>query len=348
MKPALCFHHADADRPARVCVIAELGVNHDGDVKRALELTDAAADADADAIKLQRFDPDHLLSNQAGLAAYQDEAGEGARGGVRAMLKRLMLDDEGFTAVRARAKQHGLAFIVTPFSLPDVAALARFEPDAVKIASPDAVNTPLLEAAARLQLPMLISTGTCDLDELDAAAQAVRRSNGALLQCVSAYPTDEASAALGGIAALRQRFGVPVGYSDHTPSTHTGAWAVAAGACVLEKHLTHDRDATGPDHAASLDPGDLAAYVVQARAAAAALGPIRKACLDREREVRQLSRQSVCVVRDLPAGHVVRMEDVTIKRPGTGIPARQLQQVVGRTLKNAVRGNDLLREEDLA
>lgn len=147
---------------------------------------------------------------------------------------------------------------------------------------------------------------------------------------------------------MRQAFDVPVGYSDHTPSLDTGALAVMAGAVVLEKHLTHDRAALGPDHAASLTPEDFDQYVKRAREAQTMHGATAKQALDLERDVRRVSRQSVCVVRDLPAGHRLMREDVTWKRPGTGIPAAELDAVIGRTLSRTMAENHLLDWEDLA
>ena len=336
---------APADAPARIWVIAELGVNHDGRVERALELVRAAADAGADAVKLQHFRPERLLSRAAGLAAYQRDTAED----VHAMLAALTLSLGEMARVRDAARAAGLAFVVTPFSLADVDELAELGVDAVKIASPDAVNTPLLRRTSRLGVPLLISTGTCDPDELEPAATLLRNHmpGGVLLQCVSSYPTADEHASLGGIAALADRFRLPVGYSDHTTAEDAGGLAVAAGAVVLEKHLTHDPTAAGPDHAASLDPAAMARYVALARRAAVMLGPRVKRCLDVEREVRRLSRQSLVTTRALSADHTLTRDDLTLKRPGTGIPAAELDQTIGRRLTVCVPADSPLAEEEL-
>ena len=220
----------------------------------------------------------------------------------------------------------------------------------MKTASPDAVNPPLLQRVFTLGLPVLLSTGTCTLDELEYAAQALgaHPAGGALLHCVSSYPTPPQQAGLLGMATLADRFGLPVGYSDHTPLPHTGAVAAAAGAVVLEKHLTHDRNATGPDHAASLDPAGLAEYVRRVREAEQMLGRRVKRPDAIESDVRRVSRQSLCALRAMPAGHTLTRDDLTVKRPGTGIPAAQLGAVVGQKLKNPVKENDLIYEDDLA
>ncbi len=339
----LTFAHAGPDAPPRVLIIAELGVNHDGSLDRALSLVDHAATAGVDAVKLQLFTATGLLSRDALLAAYQ----EAAAADVHAMLAALQLPPAAMAKVRERAHQAGLGFIVTPFSLGDIEPVRALAVDAVKIASPDAVNTPLLSLAGTLDRPMLIATGTCDLAELHEAAEHARRTGGALLQCVSSYPTPIEHAALAGIAVMRTAFDVPVGYSDHTTEIHTGAMAVAAGACVLEKHLTYDTAARGPDHAASLMPEDLCTYVQQARAAATMLGPLTKRCQPIEETVRRVSRQSLVPRSDLPAGHVLTRDDLCIQRPGTGMPARQWSNVIGQILGHAVLAGHVLKESDL-
>jgi len=341
----LAFRPADPGQPPRVAVIAELGVNHDGGPGRAVELIHAAAEAGADGVKLQYFCPERLLSEDARLARYQ----EPSAGDPRTLLAQLALSFDTVRQLRQVARAAGLGFVLTPFHPDDCRELASLELDAVKVASPDAVNSPLLEAAGALQRPLLVSTGTCRRDELSQAAAAVRDcpAGGALLQCVSSYPTPMEQAALGGIARLRDAFGLAVGYSDHTPGLDTGALAVAAGACVLEKHLTWDQSAPGPDHATSLEAGQFAEYARRARQAAKMLGPLQKQPLEIEEDVATVSRQSVCLREHRPAGHVLDRQDLTIKRPGTGIPAGELHRVFGRKLKRAVAGNRLLHWTDL-
>jgi len=339
------FAEADSQVGPQVLIVAEIGVNHDGQVQRALSLIQAAAEVGADAVKFQLFDPDRLLSEQAVLAGYQ----QGKAQGVRQMLAGLALDIEAIQKLGAAARKAGLVFVVTPFSPQDGEDLARVDVDAVKIASPDAVNLPLLEAVTGLCKPLLISTGTCRLEELEPAAQLINghAGGGCLLQCVSSYPTPTGEAALGGMSAMRRRFGVCVGYSDHTGETFTGALDVAAGAVVIEKHLTYDTKAKGPDHAASLAPAGFTTYVDQVRLAQRMHGPISKSVRPIEVDVRAVSRQSVCVVRDLPAGHRLNLDDLTVKRPGTGIPAARLKDLNGQILTRSVKANHLLNAQDV-
>lgn len=326
-------------------MVAEIGVNHDGDPAQARRLIDFAAEAGADAVKFQYFRPDRLLSNQAELAGYQ----KGGAASQRELLARLTLSIETLGVLVEHAQGAGLSAVVTPFSPEDPGELAWLGLDAIKTASPDAVNVPLLDAVAALGLPMLVSTGTCSLDELGEVAGrlAGHVAGGCLLHCVSSYPTPIDQAGLFGIDALHGAFGISVGYSDHTPGEQTGALAVAAGAVLLEKHLTHDREASGPDHGASLDPAQFSRYVARVREACAMLGPRVKDVASIEADVRRVSRQSVCAVRDLGAGHVLTSADLTVKRPGTGVPAAELARTVGRVLLREVGAGDLLYPDDV-
>jgi len=328
------------DQP--VYVIAELGVNHDGSLDRAMALADAAKNAGADAIKIQCFDPRKLLSAQAMLAEYQRSQADD----VFAMLEKLQLDADAMAKLRDKARAMGLGFIATCFSLEDVAVMRSLDVDAVKIASPDCVNLPLLESLKPLGKAMLVSTGAATIDELQPAARLLADHPTVFLQCVSAYPVADGDAALGGIGDLPAGF--VRGYSDHTTNVQTGMLTAAAGAAVIEKHLTYDRSAVGPDHAASFEADRFAEYVRLIRQAESMRGEGGKRLLACERDVRRVSRQSVCVVRDLPAGYVLRRADLTLKRPGTGIMASRLPGLIGRRLVRPVQVNHLLREDDVA
>jgi sialic acid synthase SpsE len=328
--------------PEAVYVIAELGVNHDGSLDRALELTRAAKEAGADAVKLQLFDAALLLSTEAELADYQKASAADAH----AMLERLQLPAGDMAKVRDLAHELEMGCVVTCFSVELVPALRDLRVDAVKIASPDCVNLPLLEAVLALETPLLISTGAAELAELPPALALCRGRDLALFQCVSAYPTPSAKASLAGLADLAL-LAATVGYSDHTAELHTGAVAAALGAAVIEKHLTYDRSAPGPDHAASLDPQQFAQYVGLIRSTQAMIGTRGKHVLAIEQDVRRVSRQSLCARIDLHPGHVIGPADLTVKRPGTGIPAASLQQTIGRRLARMVAANHLLHDDDL-
>lgn len=325
-------------------VIAEIGVNHDGSVERALEMVDSAADAGADAVKLQFFRAELLMSKASRLAHYQHNAGESD---PVAMLKRLELSAEALTHLVFRAHQRGIHAIVSVFSLDLVADANRTQWDAYKTASPDIVHKPLLDALAATGKPLIVSTGASTLEEVTRAAAWVRHHEVAFLQCVSSYPTPEDHAAVAAVADLARATRRVVGYSDHTTRIETAAVAVGAGACILEKHLTYSRSAPGPDHAASLEPRDFAQYVRLARLAHTLLGDGRKRILDPEHDVREASRQSIVAARAIPRGRMIDASDLTAKRPGTGLPPYMLSEVKGRIAAHDIDADMPIREEDL-
>ena len=325
-------------------IIAEIGVTHDGSVQKAIELVDHARRAGADAVKLQFFDANKLLSKASHLAAYQGRAGAID---PHEMLERLELPVDALRMVAHHTQKRGIAAIVTVFSAELVQPAETINWMAYKTASTDITNRPLLEALACTGRPMLVSTGAATLDEVERAVQWLEGCDFALMQCVSAYPTPDESAALAGIRGLADVAPVPLGYSDHTTATDTGALAVAAGASILEKHLTLDRSASGPDHATSLEPAQFAEYVKLARRAHAMLGDRTKRVLAIEQDVRAASRQSLVVTRRLEAGHVIARNDLTIKRPGIGIEPWQMDEIVGQRLARTVEADTPLVARDL-
>lgn len=321
-------------------IIAEAGVNHDGQLDKALALVDAAADAGADAVKFQVFRADELATDSA------VSAGMHAARRQREILAPLELPHAAFKTIQQRCIARGVEFLATPFGLGDVDALAALRVRAIKIASTDLNNTPLLGRAASLGVPLILSTGASTEDEINDAVAWTHRHGAAarliLLHCVSAYPTPLPAARLASIRTLLRRFAVPVGYSDHTVEIQTGGWAVAAGASVLEKHFTLDRGAAGPDHALSLDARGLQEYIRTVRAAEAALGSGVLGMSAIEADVRRAARRSVVAARDLPAGTTLAPEMLALKRPGGGIPPPELQALVGKTLRRPLTADESL------
>jgi sialic acid synthase SpsE len=325
-------------------VIAEIGVNHDGSIERAMELVDAAASCGADAVKLQIFRADALMHRSSEFAAYQEPQCEEAD--PAAMLRRYELGEEAVGQVVRAIADCGMVPLATPFSLGDVETIEKLRLPAVKIASPDLVNRPLLAKAARLGKPLLISTGAATIAEVDETAGWLASAGVpfALLHCVSSYPTRNGDAHLGWIGEMSRRYeGVPIGYSDHTTEAMAGALAVAAGACIVEKHLTYDRRAAGPDHAASADPAEFAEYVRLLRTAEHLRGKGGKRVLEVERDVRRVSRQSLVLARALRAGEALGDEDVIVQRPGTGIPAAEAERVMGKIVARPLAAGTLLQ-----
>jgi len=337
-------------------VIAEIGVNHDGSMDQARALVDAACDAGADAVKVQWFEAKSLLSRAAILAKYQADAHESD---PLAMLRRLELSAEELAALCDYIRARGALAIATVFSPGHVALAAACGWDAFKVASPDLVNRALLDELSKTGRPLLVSTGASEAEEVRRTYEHVRTVGveATFLHCVSAYPTAMEQATLGAIRHVAALTGGASGYSDHTESVETGALAVACGARALEKHITLDRSLPGPDHAASLEPRAFAEYALRAREAfedgwAApgghpAIGNSVKRVLEIERDVRTVSRQSLVAVRDIEAGETIRRADLTTKRPGTGISAWRIDEVVGAAAAERIEADWPITEEQI-
>lgn len=315
-------------------IVAEAGVNHDGNPDSAFALIDAAALAGADAVKFQVFRAAELATAGAETAAYQQASGGMSQ---RQMLARLELEDVTLAALHAHCISRGVEFLATPFSPPDVPRLQALQVAAYKVASTDLNNTPLLRAIAATGNPLIVSTGAATVDEIRTAVIRLRSLGCGerliLLHCVSCYPTPLEAANLRAIETLRKTFNAPAGFSDHTLSLETGAWAVAIGACVLEKHFTLDRSASGPDHAMSLAPTELAAYIARVRDAERALGAGVLGMQALEQEVRCVARKSVVTATALPAGATLTPGMLTTKRPGGGISPDCLDALIGRSVR---------------
>lgn len=330
-----------------VFIVAEAGVNHNGSAETALELVDAAADAGADAVKFQLFQAADLVTAGAAKADYQQKAcGTGSQ---LEMLTQLELEPEAFSRIRERCLQRGLQFILTPFSIREVERAVKLGTAALKIASTDLNHEPLLRAAVETGLPLIVSTGAATADEIAAGIDTLLGDSRCgvepcadprglkpaahrliLLHCVSCYPTPTNAAHLRAVRTLQETFGLPAGYSDHTTSTQTSGWAVAAGACVLEKHFTLNRGAAGPDHAMSLTPPELTEYISHARAAQAALGDARLGMSELETDVRRTARRSIIARTLIAAGAEITEQMLTFKRPGDGLEPGQLEHLLGK------------------
>ena len=324
-----------------VFVIAEGGVNHNGDVDVARRLIDAAADAGADAVKFQTFEPAALAAAGAPTAEYQKRAGVVAAD-QQEMLTRLALPTDAWAELQAHARSRSLVFLSTPFDDSSAALLDGLGIPAFKVGSGELTNTAFITRLARRGRPMLISTGMADLVEVAAAVDAVRAGGDvplALLHCVSSYPAAPADANLRAMETMRRAFGVPVGWSDHTPGIELALAAAAVGASIIEKHLTLDRNMPGPDHQASLELAAFATMVAGIRAVEASLGSGVKEPTAAERDVAQVARRSLHWVASLDAGHVVEEADLAALRPGNGLsPARGASVVGMRTTRPTLSG----------
>jgi N,N'-diacetyllegionaminate synthase len=328
-------------------IIAEAGVNHNGDLDVALWMIDTASRAGASAVKFQTFSTDRLVTRQAPKAAYQKHTTD-AQESQYEMLKRLELSLADHERLFAHAQDRGLAFLSTPFDHASVDLLIELGVSAIKIGSGELTNLPLLEHVARQKRPIILSTGMAYLSEVEEAVRCVQAHSDAplvLLHCVSNYPAREADINLRAMLTMRQAFGLPVGYSDHTVGVSVAVAAVALGACVIEKHFTLDRSLPGPDHRASLEPDELRAMVRSIRDVEAALGDGIKRPAVNELGTARVARKSVVSQIDIPSGATITAEMLAIKRPGTGIPPRDVTRVIGRTARVAIPADTVLEWE---
>lgn len=325
-------------------VIAEAGVNHNGDPALAHRLVDAAADCGADAVKFQTFRPEALVADDAGAAPYQSRRGASSQ---RRMLDDLALPDAAWDELAAHAAERGLAFLSTAFDAASLDRLLALGVPALKVPSGELDHLAFVTAIASHGLPVILSTGLGTLDEVAAAVDAAAAAPGlALLHCVTAYPAPVGASNLRAIPTLAERFALPVGWSDHTEGLVTAVAAVALGASILEKHLTTDRALPGPDHAASADPAGFADCVAALRAAESSLGDGVKRPQPVEEENRRFARRSHHAARDLAPGEVIGEADVRLLRPATGLPPGAA--VIGRTVARPVAAGSPLTAEDLA
>lgn len=332
--------------PRSTFVIAEAGVNHNGDPKMAIALADAALAAAADAVKFQTFRAEDVVSASAPTADYQ-RTNTGATSQFE-MIKALELDEEGHRAVARHCERIGIEFFSTPFSPQAVDLLMGLGVRRIKLPSGEITNRPLLQKAAGTGLPLLLSTGMSTLDEVRTAVGWIEQvwaggtrptASPALvvLHCTSAYPAPADALNLRAIRALADAFPeLPVGYSDHSQGIEAALAAVALGATVIEKHLTLDKSLPGPDHRASADPAEFAALVAALRRLEPMLGDGIKRPHPVEANTRDVARRSVVSTRALPAGHVLTEDDLALRRPGTGIEPDRIESLSGRRLREAV------------
>ena len=328
--------------PSRPCfVIAEAGINHNGDTGLAAELVDAAARAGADAIKFQTHFPEHEMLRGGATAAYVGES-------LFDLLTRTALSREAHATLRDLAASKGIVFLSTPFSREAADFLETLGVPAFKTGSGELTNIPLQRHIARKRKPMIVSTGMSTPDEIDATVRALDEEGAmyALMHCTSTYPTPFEHVQLGCIAALQSKYGVPVGFSDHTLGTAISVAAVASGANIFEKHFTASRSLPGPDQQGSMEPKELEGLVKDIRAVEQSLGAAKK-IQPGEQDVRDMALHSVVSVRDIEAGRPISAEDIWPKRPGTGIPAARMGDVLGRVALRAIPKDRLISWDDL-
>ncbi len=318
-------------------VIAEAGVNHNGDLARALEMVDAAAEAGADVVKFQAFRAEDLVAAGAPTARYQkDNTGEGDQ---IVLLRELELDLAAFAAIADACAACGIEFLATAFDVDVIEDLVDLGMRRIKVASGEITNMPAIRRFAGLALPMIISTGMATEAEIDAAVTTAKGAGAAditLLQCTSLYPAPPESLNLRAMQGMSDSFGLPVGFSDHSLGDTAAIAAVALGASVVEKHFTLDRSLPGPDHSASLEPDELASMIGKLKEIGILLGDGKKTPSAAEQETAALVRRSWHAACDLSAGTVLAEDHIVLKRPADGLSpsvslvGRQTARSVGR------------------
>lgn len=313
-----------------VFIIAEAGVNHNGDVNLAKRLIDVASEAGADAVKFQTFHADNVVTCTAEKAGYQKNT-INSNETQYDMIKKLELSDEVFLGLAEYAKKRKIIFLSTPFDERSVDLLNRINVPAYKISSGEITNFSLLKKIAEKKKTIILSTGMATLGEVEDALHYLKKwgsENIIFLHCTTSYPASINSVNLHVMETMRCAFQAPVGYSDHTEGITIPIAAVAMGACVLEKHFTLDRTLPGPDHEASLEPHELRAMVKAIRDVEIALGNGIKGPNKEEEALKKVSRRSVVAKCDIKAGEILKESNLAIKRPGTGIEPRYYESIL--------------------
>lgn len=337
--------------PGHPCfVIAEAGVNHNGDMDLARRLIDAAVEAGADAVKFQTFRADRLVSASAPKAEYQLQTTDREESQFD-MIKRLELSEPDHEKLIEYCQSRAIVFLSSPFDELSADYLESLKVPSFKIPSGEITNHPFLAHLAGKGRPLILSTGMSDLSEVEAAVRVIREAGDPgliLLQCVSNYPADPSDINLRAMQTMAEAFDLPVGYSDHVPGNEVAFAAVALGACVIEKHFTLDRTLPGPDHKASLEPDELRSLIAGIRAVERALGDGIKRPAASEANTADVARKSLVAHHDLPAGRTLERGDLVAKRPGTGISPARLNELLGRRLRRAVAQDQMLGPDDVA
>lgn len=335
-----------------VTVIAEAGVNHNGDPEMALQLIDAAAAAGADYVKFQTFRADHIATASAPKAGYQQQT-TGNTESQLDMIRKLELSEETHLRLVQRCREKNIRFLSTAFDLPSVELLERIGIDFYKIPSGELTNLPYLRKIAALGKPVLLSTGMATLQEVRESFDVlvnggIAKEKITILQCTTEYPAPPAETNLLAMHTMQQEFGTAVGFSDHTEGITIAIAAVAMGATVIEKHFTLNRNLPGPDHKASLEPGELKAMIEGIRLVEKALGDGIKRPGNAEQKNINIARKSLHLTKNLSAGHVLTATDLLPKRPGNGISPMLIDNVIGKKLLRDVAADEQLLPGDFA
>jgi N,N'-diacetyllegionaminate synthase len=334
------------DHDSPVYIIAEVGVNHNGSIELAKRLIDAAAEAGADAVKFQTFKSEKLVSKSALKADYQVKNTQNNESQLE-MLKKLELSFDDFRLLKAYCEEKNIEFMSTPFDDESAKFLHEIGVHAFKIGSGDLTNIPFLRSIGKYDTPVLLSTGMGTLGEIEEALEVLSSNQVAVLHCTSNYPAPYEDVNLKVIETFKVAFGKIVGYSDHTEGNEISFAAVAMGAKIIEKHFTLDKDLPGPDHKASITPLELKQLVDGVRKIEVAYGNGIKRCMPSELNTKDVARKSLVAAQDMPVGTILTVDNLTIKRPGNGIPPKYYDKLLGKKIKKPVEQDQVLSWDDL-
>lgn len=329
-------------------IIAEAGVNHNGSIKVAKALIDAAKWAGADAVKFQIFNTDSFVTKSAPKAKYQK--GTTSENSQYEMLKKLELSQDDFLKIAAYCEKRKIVFLATPFDIGSVDFLVKIGVPTIKISSGELNNIPFLEYIARFGKPIILSTGMAIMGEIEDAINAIHKARNkkiTLLQCTSNYPVAFRDVNIKAMQTLKDKFHVPVGFSDHTVGMEASIAAVALGASVIEKHFTLRRKMKGPDHKASLEPAELKKMIASIRNVELALGDGLKKLQNSEMNIKKVARKSLVAISDVGKGEKIEKEMIGIKRPENGIPPKYYSKIIGKYAAKKIRKNSLLKWGDI-
>jgi len=337
---------------SKVLIIAEAGVNHNGNLNNAKKLIDVAVEAGVDIVKFQTFKAENIASKDAGKAAYQQQTTDKTESQFD-MLKKLELSERDHDELLAYCHQKSIQFLSTPFDLDSIELLRSKGITIGKIPSGEITNLPYLQAMAKAFPRIILSTGMCNMKEIADALQVIedagtKKEDMTILHCNTEYPTPMEDVNLKAMNHIARELNVAVGYSDHTLGIEVPIAAVALGATIIEKHFTLDRNMEGPDHRASLEPAELKAMVLAIRNIENAMaGSGLKEPSVSELKNKAVARKSIHLAKALPDGHILSAADLVMKRPGSGISPMNLPSIVGKQLKKALPADYLLSLEDL-
>ena len=331
-------------------VIAEAGVNHDGDLDKAKELIDVAVEAKADAVKFQMFKTNKYASDDAFLANYHKKGRLSKTESIKSLLSRLELKENQIQKLFEYANKKKIFIFSTAFDIQSAKFLFSLGMRLVKIASFSLTNAPLVNYLSSKKFPIIISTGLHTLGEIEKMYELIRKNNNekiALLQCTSHYPSTAQDANLYFMETLKKAFNCVVGYSDHTMGINVSLASVAMGAKILEKHFTLETNSFGVDHDASLSPKEMISLVSGVREVEASFGTSRKIIPEIEKEIQKVHRPSLVSKTDILRGQVISKNMLDIKKPGTGISPNDIDWVIGRKVKKNIKKNRLIKKKDL-